>query len=135
DSVEKRRGRDPGGPAAAADNLGQFEWTSHYSTVDGSLPAADIPQVAQPGGQPLIALLQFGLQVTTAGTIGFDMQLPEGATVWFNGEPLTNPQVEAARGDHRVTFAFDPAKLKEAVRVELLIPSSSTAKAAVTGGK
>ena len=114
-------------------------WTELISRVDGSLPLQEIPAAGANDATeetPRLGLLEFSLQVSVAGRVGLALDSPSGLWLWVDDEPSEvsdEVTLELAEGEHTVRLAVDLAGRSEPLRVELVIPPESNARADLGG--
>ncbi len=121
-----------GDPFAGDDS--RLRWLPAYSKVSGTLPAADLPPLFK--GGPAVARGQ--VEVTTAGRVAIALDPAGVRKVWVDGrevEPAGEIPLNLAAGTHTLTFAVDPARLKDGLRCELRDVPGSPARAQVVVGK
>jgi len=112
----------------------RLHWLPAYSKVSGVLPAADLPVLGVRG----LAVARFQVEVTTAGKVALALDPSGVSKVWVDGrtvEPAAEIPLDLEAGTHTLTFAVDPAKLKDGLRCELRDVPGSPARAQVVVGK
>lgn len=103
-------------------------WTPAYSKVSGYLPADAAP----------VSVAQFEVEVTAAGSLGISLDDASGAHLYLKDQsiPLTANKgtTEVSTGKHTFTIAWDSAKKRDSLRIELFEPATKPARAQPVGG-
>jgi hypothetical protein len=118
-----------------------FQWTSAYSTVDGSLPINDaaLVQVYHGGaaGPSQYRFVRATVEVTSPGKVGLKLNDAAGLLAWAGERKLeVSPlmTLDLPAGTHAITFAIEPGR-QAPLRVELVDVEGSGAQARVVNGK
>lgn len=112
--------------ATAATDDEAFQWQPAYSTVAGSLPMEDVPQVvvknrSAPGSRG-VGFARCRLQVETAGTVRLVFDDVSGIRLRLNQTPVNLQQtvtLEVQPGIHRLTFTVDHSQRSEPLSVRV----------------
>jgi hypothetical protein len=120
------------GPAADSSDPA-LVWTPVYSTVAGTLPLSDVPEVPMPGSATGRQYARFALDVSAPGKVRLALADPSGLTLWLDGrrvEPAESLDLDLEGGRHVVTIAVDPSRRPEKtpLGVEIVDVPGSAAK-------
>lgn len=124
--------------ADAAENPQAYKWSPLYSKVSGELPLDELNRLEIWTGTEPLYLVQAKLDVTTAGRVALKINNPQGLTLWVNGKPTeVKPEtiLELPMGIAQLTFAIEPNKRKENLRVEVEDVPGSAGRAQPVNGK
>lgn len=113
-------------------------WESAYSRVSGELPLDGLPQLKPHRETPQTTFVDFDVEVSTAGAIGFRVNSIDGISLWVDSKPtpLTGDvTLDLGRGRHRLTMSIDRESRKLPVRVELVAIAGSKAQSQLVSGK
>ncbi|MBC8353462.1 MAG: HEAT repeat domain-containing protein [Planctomycetes bacterium] len=113
-------------------------WESAYSRVGGDLPLDGLPQLKPHRETPQTTFVDFDLEVSTSGAIGFRFNSIDALSLWVDSKPtpLTGDvTLELNRGRHRLTLSVDRESRKTPLRVELIPAPGSKAQAQLVAGK
>ena len=81
-------------------------WGPAYSAVSGDLPTDAAPTFKWNQNAPLLSVVRFQLDVTTAGKVKLALNEAAGLTIWIDGnpvEPAASLALDLAAGVHTVT--------------------------------
>ncbi len=113
-------------------------WAAAYSAVSGDLTPDATPAFQWNQNAPLLSVVRFQLDVTTAGKVKLVLNESAGLTIWIDGnpiEPASSLALDLATGVHTVTLTVESSKRTKPLRVELEELSESTARVRILGGK
>ena len=119
-----------------------FTWQAAYSTVAGTLPLPDIPEVrvrnrVAKGGRG-VGFIRCEFLVSTPGRFLLVPNSITGLTCWVNDKPQqVRPEIalELPRGRHRLTLAVDQQTRTEPLQIMLRNVENSPAQVQLIGGK
>ncbi len=125
-----------GEPAFAATGP-NLSWVSAYSTVAGTLPLDEVPEITD--GDVRQSFVQFDIDVQQAGTVVLAFDEAEGLSAWAarQAAPIVASQVtlDLSAGIHRITLSINRTSRGEPqVQVELL-EDVSTARVEFVQGR
>ncbi|HZT79381.1 MAG TPA: HEAT repeat domain-containing protein, partial [Gemmataceae bacterium] len=126
---------DRGSVGAAAGDPALI-WSPAYSTVAGTLPLDAVPIINRQ--ERKVSFVRCQLDVSTAGKVKLLLNSAAGVTAWLDGAPIeakAEMVLDLPAGLRTLTFAVEPGKRKEALRLELDDVPGSPARARVVGGK
>jgi len=116
-----------------------LSWRPAYSLVSGELPIDDLPRIKSRGDVPVIVAVQFKLVVSTPGKFALGFNMPDGLSLWVDGEPVAVAErvvLELQRGRHVVTLVVDVERRGDVALVcRLLAIPESPARVQRIGGK
>ena len=120
--------------AAAASSL---PWAPAYSTIAGTLPLDDLPELSYENTR--YSFVQFELDVQQAGSVALAFNGAEGLLAWVGAQPAAlvgrRRMLDLSAGVHRITLAINRAARGEMpVQIELL-EDATTARAAFVQGR
>ncbi len=135
--------QSPGGQGgigldAVASSDPRLNWSPAYSQVSGDLPLDAIPSVVLPDRATARGFARGQIDVSTAGKVKLLLPSITGLELWIDGarhEPTTELAIDLAVGTHTVTFAVDPERRREPLRLVLEEETGSSARAQVVVGK
>lgn len=110
-----------------------------YSKVAGDLPLAELP-VMEINNDQKLSLMQFEIEVLSAGDVHFGFNFTEGLNAWAGQEMLTLTDdgaiVNLPQGLHQITFTIDRNKHPEgSFKVQLQDTSSPSAQTRLAMGR
>jgi putative heme-binding domain-containing protein len=112
--------------ASAATDHPSYTWQTVYSTVDGQLPLADLPEVSVRNrvteGNRGMSFVRCELEASAATSVELQLNSTEGLSGWLDEQPLTlsrSTPLELSAGRHRLTLAIDRAVREKPLKLEL----------------
>jgi putative heme-binding domain-containing protein len=124
--------------AAAVETPDAFVWTAAYSKVSGEFPIDSLPKIAVWQGSEPFGLLRAQLDVTTGGQVKIKINGATGLTLWVGDVPTEVKDemvLDLKPGLRALTFAVDPNKRKDGLRLELEDVAGSAARVNIVNGK
>jgi putative heme-binding domain-containing protein len=119
-----------------------YLWAPAYSTVDGSLPLSDIPELRirnrVAAGAKGVGFVRCELDVTTPGKVALVLKDASALKLWLDGRPIETAEqtvLDLSRGVHRLTFSVDLEARKQPLRVAIETMPDSQARVQVVSGK
>jgi putative heme-binding domain-containing protein len=127
--------------AQAATDDPAFQWRTAYSTVSGTLPLADLPEVSVRNrvaeGSRGVSFARCELEVLSAGEVRLVVSDAVGLQAWLGEQPLeltAETPLSLSAGRCRLTFCIDRAVRKTPLHVEAVVPDGSPASVRFVGG-
>ncbi|MFV0446156.1 MAG: PVC-type heme-binding CxxCH protein [Planctomycetaceae bacterium] len=118
-----------------------FQWRTVFSTVAGSLPVADLPEVGVKNrvasGTRGVSFARCEIEVSQPGDLLLAIGSTAGLQMWVDEQPVElQPAIplNLPVGKHRLTLAIDRSDREQPLRLELKQPEGSTAVARFVGG-
>jgi putative heme-binding domain-containing protein len=140
----KRIGYDAVARGEQPKDAAPIVWQPAYSRVNGELPLSDAPPLPDLDASAGRRWIRFGIDVTTPGGVGLEINLPAGVTVWAGGKRVDHAADDKSfvfdlpKGSHMITFAIDPAARNtaaEGLRCRLIERADSPVRARFRLGK
>jgi putative heme-binding domain-containing protein len=115
-----------------------YQWESAYAQVDGLLPLDAGEAIPRFPDQAAVVFVRCELQVVRKGAIQFKVNDPAGLTLWIEKQPIQPRSVFSAtlaEGPHWITIAIDTTVRRQAIRLELVAPTTDSGLAQWVTGK
>lgn len=125
-------------PEAAVRPHESLSWVQAYSNVDGSIPLEALPKLRHHYWRKTYSFVKFTLDSANVGQAAVSITPREGTRLWVGGNEVELSEVNVLRlsaGETECVLILDRGEVDEAVRVQLVNDSRTTASATFRGGR